>query len=361
MDANIENQMSSENEVNLMDLGKKLWKRRKFILKVSLVGLVVGVVIAFSIPKEYTTTVILAPEGNSSSSAGGVGALAAMAGVNLGEGTLSEGQMAPDLYPNIVESTPFILGLFDVRVKDIGSEIDTTLYSYIENDQRNPWWYKIVELPRNIIGLFSTPDPDQNLTVVNPFELTREQTEILDDLKSRITVTVDKKTGIITLSSTMQSPQISAFIADTLTSYLQSYIINYRTQKARQDLFFTEKLYLEAKNDYLETQRKLARFLDGNLNVVSASYRVDQEKLQNETALAYSVYNQMANQLQMAKVKVQDTTPVYTVIQPATVPLIPIKPNKKLIVIGFAFLAVIGICAWYIGKEYLKNDFEIKD
>lgn len=353
METNID-KLDTEKEIDLIELGKKLWEKRKFISKVSLIGLVVGVVIAFSIPKEYTTTVILAPEASSRNATGNAGALAAMAGINLG-GNVGDGDIAPDLYPNIIESTPFIIGLFNVGVKDKDNEVDTTLYFYIKDKQSNTWWSKIMALPGGIISLFSSESREVRLDSINNFSLTRTQTNIFNNLKDRITITVDKKTGVITLASRMQDPNISATIADTLISYLQSYIVSYRTQKARQDLAFTETLYAEAKKDYSDTQQKYAKYLDENQNVILASYRVNQEKLQNEMTLAYGVYNQVAQQLQLAKVKVQDTTPVYTVIQPAVVPLTPIKPNKRLIVIGFVFMAIIGSCVYILGKDFFNN------
>lgn len=357
METNIEKVPNQEKEIDLIDLGKKLWVKRKFILKSSFIGLVIGVVIAFSIPKEYTTTVILAPETNSSSSTGSVGALAAMAGLNLGGGAVNEGQMSPELYPSIAESTPFILGLFNVRVKESDGEIDSTLYFYMEKEQKAAWWSKILSFPGSIMGLFSDEASNNNSKKINPFALTREQYNILNNLKNRISITVEKKTGIISLSSTMQSPEISASLADTLTSYLQSYIISYRTQKARQDLSFTERLYTEAKKDYSEAQQRYARYLDENQNIILASYRVNQEKLQNEVALAYSVYNQMAQQLQLAKVKVQDTTPVYTIIQPAVVPIAPIKPKKIIIIFVFGFFTFISACGLIIVKNSLEGKF----
>ena len=354
MDTNIEKAVSSEKEIDLIDLGKKLWVKRKFILKVSLVGLIVGIVVAFSIPKEYTTTVVLAPEASTRGTTGNAGALAAMAGINLGE-NVADGDIAPDLYPNIIESTPFIIGLFNLRVNDLKNEVDTTLYVYIKDEQKSTWWSKIMKLPSSIIGLFSAENKEMPLDSINNFFLTKIQTDVFNNLKNRITLTVEKKTGIITLTSTMQDPNISATIADTLTSYLQSYIISYRTQKARQDLSFTESLFAEAKKNYLDAQQRYAKYLDENQNVILASYRVNQEKLQNEVALAYGVYNQVAQQLQVAKVRVQDQTPVYTIIQPAIVPLIPAKPNKRLIVIGFLFLMTIGACGYVLVKDYLKT------
>ncbi len=347
----------SEKEIDLFDLAKKLWNKRWFIGKVTLVGMILGIIIAISIPKEYMTTVILAPEAKSAGGTGGMGALAAMAGINLQQAT--DDAISPELYPNILSSTPFMMSLFDIRVEDQKQNIDTDLYTYLNEDQSRTWWSYILGAPSKFIGLFSSKDSDDNLSGVsksNRIRLNREQSSILENLNSRINVSVDKKTGVITLSSLMQSPEISAFIADTITSYLQKYIIEYRTEKARQDLGFTERLYEEAKKDYYTAQQNYAVYSDGNLGVVSARYRTTQERLQNEMSLAYTVYNQMAQQLQMAKVKVQDTTPVYTVIQPAVVPLIPEKPKKKLIVLGFIFLAIVGSCSWILIKDYFFSN-----
>ena len=137
---------------------------------------------------------------------------------------------------------------------------------------------------------------------------------------------------------------------------LQNYITDYRTNKARQDLAFTEKLYKEAKESYTEAQKKYANFVDANQNIIMLSYRAEQERLQNEMNLAYSVYTQVSSQLQMARAKVQEITPVYTVVQPATVPLRASKPNKMMVLIGFVFLAGTGSIGWILFvKDILKG------
>lgn len=353
MGTDVNKNISEEKEIDLIELGKKLWDKRKFILKVSGVGLLIGIIIAFSIPKEYSTTVILAPESKEGGSLGNAGALAAMAGINLG-GTSTSGDLSSDVYPDIMESTPFILGLSQMHVSDKDAKIDTTLFAYIKEGQKSAWWTYIWGLPRLAIGLFSSKTISQN-SVRDKYSLAQDEIGVIGNIKGRVAITIDKKTGVISLTSTMQSPMVSATVADTLTSYLQSYIIKYRTEKARADLAFAEKLYNESKIDYNKAQQKYADYLDRNQNVILASYRVNQDKLQNEVTLAYNVYNQVAQQLQVAKVKVQDQTPVYTVIQPAIIPLIPIKPNKKLIVVGFIFLFAVGSCGYILGKDFLKN------
>ena len=350
LDKNITDQ---EQEIDLIELAKKLWAKRKFIFKACGIALLVGIVVAFSIPKEYTTTVILAPEANKAQGGGNMGALAAMAGINLQQNTGQE--LSPELYPDIVTSTPFLMGLFDVQVKDSKKNIDTSLYTYLDEKQKAAWWSYILSAPFKLLGLFSSKKEDNKIVQDKPdsrvIALSGKQQGIVSALKGRISVSVNKSTGVITLSSTMQSPEISAAVADTVISYMQKYIVSFRTQKARQDLVFTEKLFNESQANYYKAQKIFSTYVDENLGIVSARYKNTQERLQNEVNVAFGIYNQMAQQLQMAKMKVQDTTPVYTIIQPAVVPLRAASPRKMLILIGFGFLAFVGACGWILVRD----------
>ena len=89
-------------EIDLIELAKRLWGERKFIFKCCGIAVVVGLVVAFSIPKEYSTTVKLAPEtSDPSKKMGNLGGLAAMAGINLNS-TSGADAISPDLYPDVV-------------------------------------------------------------------------------------------------------------------------------------------------------------------------------------------------------------------------------------------------------------------
>lgn len=347
-----QNNIKKEKEIDLLALANKLWLSKVLVSKFLVIGLIFGLVVAFSIPKEYTTTVVLTPESQSGGS-GTMGSLAALAGINLPANVGTDPLASPDLYPSVINSTPFLKGLLNIHVTDKKKDVDTTLYSYIVNYQSVAWWNYILKAPGLLKGLFSSDKQIEN-DDSNSRYISEEEQIILNDLSKRLSVNSDKKTGVTTIEVTMQSPQISAYLADTITSYLQSYIISYRTQKARKDLEYAEKLYGESKADYYKKQANLAAFIDGNMNVVSARFRTTQERLQNEVNLSYSVYNQTSQQLQMAKIKVQDTTPVFTVIQPAVESLVPSKPSKKIILAGFIFLAFF-ISALWILREDIKQ------
>ena len=349
-----------EQEIDFVELAQKIWPERKLIIKVCVAALVFGLVAAFSIPKEYTTAVTLAPEVGGKSGAGNLGALASMAGINLGSGA-GEEALSPDLYPDIVKSTPFLMDLFPVKVTPLENRKSLTLYEYMDKHQRAPWWGVITSAPFKAIGLISSFFKDEakpsGETKPDAFRLTKKQADIAKGISDRIIASVDKKSGVISLSVTMQDPLISATLTDTVMQNLQGYITEYRTNKAKRDLAYTEKLYKEAQQDYYTAQQKYANFADSNLDIVLTGYRTRLERLQNEATLAYGLYNQISQQLQLAKAKVQEVTPVYTVVQPASVPLQPASPNKPMILIGFIFMAFVGCLGWIFYFKDLLNKF----
>lgn len=352
---------TEEQEIDLLELAGKIWADRRLVLKWCGIAVVVALVVAFSIPKEYTTTVMLAPEVEGGSrSLGGLSALAGMAGINMGSGKSSDA-LYPDLYPDIVSSVGFTTELFNVPVKDAEGELDTNLYTYLKEEQRSPWWSAIISFPFKCLGwvmsLFKEEE-DGTDGGVNPFQLTKDEDGVVKALNERIAVSVDKKTSLISLSVTMQDPLISATMTDTVMAKLQDYITEYRTNKARHDLDFTQKLYDEAQKKYYDAQQAYADYVDMNQNISLRSVQTRQERLQNEMNLAYNLYNQTAQQLQLAKAKVQENTPVYTIVQAATVPLKASKPSKLMILVGFVFLAGVGSVGWILFGRNIWTSLE---
>lgn len=355
-------QNMQEQEIDLIELAKKVWKGRKLILKSCGWAVLVGLVVGFSIPKEYTANVTLAPESTSGgrSVSGGLSALAGMAGINLGASQTTDA-LSPELYPDIVKSIPFSIEMFDIKVTDMKGKLNTTVYEYLKEHQRQPWWGYITSAPFKALGwviktIKGEKEDTGTTNTVDPFKLTNEQNGIIATLGERIKVEVDKKTSVIKISVTMQDPLIAATLTNEVMEKLQDYITEYRTNKARKDLEYTQKLYEESMQSYHEAQQEYAAYMDRNQNVSLRSAQTQQERLRNEMELAFNVYNQTAQQLQVAKAKVQEDTPVYTVVEAATVPLRAVKPSKPMILIGFVFLAGVGACAWILfGKDLIDS------
>ena len=159
-----------------------------------------------------------------------------------------------------------------------------------------------------------------------------------------------------TVSVTLQNPKVAAVVADSVVRKLQEYIIDYRTSKAKEDCLYLDKLFKERQQEYYDAQKKYADYMDSHDNVILQSVRAEQERLQNDMNLAYQVYSQVATQLQVARAKVQEAKPVFAVVEPASVPLLPSGTSKKVILVGFIFLAVAGAYAWILfGREFFEN------
>lgn len=347
---------NDEFEIDWMDILRRIYAIRKTLYKAAGVGVVLGIIIALSIPKQYTVTVTLSPEMNGDKANGG---LASLASSFLGGGATSSSNDALNvtLAPDIVASTPFILELFNTRVQTLEGELDTTLIAYMD-EQKSPWFSYIVKAPGIAIKAIKAvlKEEADTISVLNPFQLTEEEYQKVEDLRKVITANVDKKTAVTTLSVTLQDSKVTAIVADSVVAKLQQYIIDYRIKKAKEDCAYLEELYKERQQEYYDAQSKYAHYLDTNRNIAFQSVRAEQERLQNDMNLAYQVYSQVAQQLQVARAKIQEEKPVFAVVEPATIPLKPSGTSRKIIFVGILFIVVCATGAWkLLGQEYWKK------
>ena len=347
---------NDELEIDWMDILRRIIAIRKTLYKAAGIGLVLGIIIALSTPKQYTVSVTLAPEMGSDSKSGG---LASLASSFLGSGSLGSSPDALNaaLSSEIVSSTPFLLELFDTRVQTLDGKLDTTLVAYLD-EQRGSWMGAVLAAPGMAIGFIKelfAEEPD-TVATLNPFQLTQKESKKVEALRKNILAEIDKKTGITTLSVTLQDPKVTAMVADSVVTKLQQYIINYRIAKAKEDCAYLEQLYKERQQEYYDAQQRYARYVDANKSLVLQSVRTEQERLQNDMNLAFQVYSQVAQQLQLARAKIQEEKPVFAVVEPATVPLQPSGTSRKVILVGIVFLAVCCTAAWkLLGQEYWQQ------
>lgn len=166
---------NDELEIDWMEILRKIIAIRKTLYKAAGVGVVLGIIIALSIPKQYTVTVTLSPEMGGDKAGGG---LASLASSFLGGAATSNSPDALNatLAPDIVASTPFILELFNTRVQTLDAELDTTLVTYLD-EQKQPWWGYIKSAPSLAIGVIKSLFTEEvdTISVLNPFQLTKEE------------------------------------------------------------------------------------------------------------------------------------------------------------------------------------------
>ena len=356
------NHPDEEIEIDLMDLLRKVIGIRKKIYKAVGIGLVIGVIIAISIPKQYTVEVTLSPEmgNNKGGSLSGLAASFLGSGVTMGDGTDA---LNASLSADIVSSTPFLLELSNMKVPVSGSE-EISLSSYL-NEESSPWWGYVIGFPGMVIDgvkLLFIEDEDESVSSNEvsrgTIELSKKEFQKIESLKRKIAASVDKKISMTTISVTLQSPKVAAVVADSVVNKLQEYIIDYRTSKYKEDCLYLEKLFKERQQEYYEAQKKYADYMDSHDNIILQSVRTKQERLQNDMSLAYQVYSQVASQLQVARAKVQEEKPVFAIVEPAVVPLYPSGISRKVYVLAFIFLSVCIVIFWNLFGKDLLNKFK---
>ena len=358
------NHNDEEIEIDLMDLLRKVIGIRKKIYKAAGIGLIIGIIVAISIPKQYTVEVTLSPEmGNNKG--GGLSGLAASflgSGVSMGDGTDA---LNASLSADIVSSTPFLLELSNMKVPVSGSE-KISLSSYLD-EESSPWWSYVIGFPGMVIGGVKSlfiEDEDESIFLdkasQGTIELSKKESQKIESLKKKIVASVDKKTSMTSVTATFQDSKVAAVVADSVVKKLQEYIIDYRTSKSKEDCLYLEKLFKERQQEYYVAQKKYADYMDSHDNIILQSVRTEQERLQNDMSLAYQVYSQVASQLQVARAKVQEEKPVFAVVEPAVVPLEPSGTSRKVYVLAFIFLSVCIVIFWNLfGKDFLNKFKEV--
>ena len=333
-----------------------VWKRRCTYIKYMFVGAVLSLVVSFSIPKSYSSSVVLAPE-TQTGALDGIAGLASMAGLNMNMG---QDAYTIDLYPTIVSSLDFSLAIKDIKVKSAKLGIETTYGEYILKHKRQAWWMYPIKWVTSLIGKLRPADDYAGVgedSAVKLRHITKMDYNLAQEIQQNVRCAVETLTGVISVTVTEQDPEIAAIIADSVVNKLSDFILDYRTRKARADYEYFASVCDSTKRIYLDVQSEYAEYARKHTAVTSPVHQAQMTFLENEVSLAYSAYSTMMGQMQMAQAKILETTPVYTVIESAYVPLYAGAPKKMLILIAFVFVAFAAATVKLLYGEILSKQW----
>ena len=347
----MENENKSEKsifQIDTFEIIKILNRSRKLIIKLTLVFLVLGIIIALLSSKEYTSSSSFIPQISSDKGLGKkLSGLASLVGVNVG-GESGGNVVLPSQYPLIVESTPFKKELLASAIPVKGQDSMVSISYYLENIKETSFLSTVkgytIGLPGKIIGAFSSSESEvQEGTQKRDsslYYLNKTEEEQLEYLYSKFSVEINDTDGYIEIKATLPEAKASAKLVNNVQALLQKFIIEYNIQKSQQELKYINNRFSEVEKDYFEKRAALARYKDRNVNVISNLAQNRLEQLQTEYSLSSEIYSQLAGEQESAKLTVKKDTPVFTVLKPATVPLNPSAPRKVLIVLQFIIVGV---------------------
>lgn len=349
------------NSKNLIDLGeifKTLYRKKRVFFIMWPIVAVLACLWVFPQPRYYDCSVALAPETSGEDIGGGLSSIASNFGISLGGG--SNDAIYPVLYPELMESNDFVAGLMNIKVTTDDGSVSTDYYTYLAKHQKKNWLTQPFNKAKNSIKkMFSSkkpsgPSKDRKL---NSFKLSEYDYGLFENVKEKITCSVDKKTTVITITVRDQDRLVAATMADSVRQRLQDFITDYRTRKTRLDVQHYQHLTDSANLEYRSAVNVYAQFCDANQDIILQSQQSKRDELENEMQLKYNTYTAMAAQLEAMKAKLQERTPAFTVLKSATVPILPAGPKRVIFVVGMLVLATIVTAGWCL-KDILREIFQ---
>lgn len=355
----MENIEQEKCPIDFEEIVRKLFRnRRLFLIWVPAITIATYLFLC-TLPRYYKSVVSIAPESESSVSSAldNFGSLAA----SFGLGSLSKignnDAIYSEIYPELIGSRDFLARLMPVEVCTKDSAIHANYYTYLSDLKKKVWWEYITD---GIKDMFKSQQPDnyKGDGVMPTFRVTKKQEGLLKYLKKNVVCNVDRKTDILTIEVTDNDPLVAAVIAKATCANLQEFIIEYRTNKSRIDYNYFKKLCEKSRLEYEESREVYARYADANSNAVLTSRRVKLEALGDEMKQKYDLYTTLEASMLAAERKLQENTPVFTIIEDAAVSIKPAGPKRMIISLVMMFLSICGVAAYILFKEKEKPEFK---
>ena len=343
----------NSDEIDLIELLKKVYLEKKFILKTSMLAALFGIVYALFQPNEYTSSTTFIPQLSSGVKTGGssLSGLASLAGINIGS-MESSSEFPPSLYPQVVNGIPFQLDLLSSQITHNNKASNVKDYFLEKKSSFNIFGIikkYTIGLPSLILSSFK--NQEVQLVESEIFSVSDEDQRLFDTLNEALSISLNEKEGFITISYTDSNKNIAAQITQIAQNLLQEKIIEFKNKSSKEMLDFALKQYFEKKESYEKLQDERAIFVDKNINISSSLFQNKLSRLESEVNISESIVQQLASQVEQAKLQVNKDTPVFTTIKPVTIPFERSAPKRSLIVITFLFLGFVLSCGYVLVKE----------
>jgi len=340
-----------EDSIDLIEIIKSIYEERKLLTKAVIASIALGIIVALFSSNQYTSNSTFIPQlSNESKPSSSLSGLASLAGINLDQSSGSE--ISPLLYPQILNSNPYRLDILSSKILYKSENISIRDYILLQNNFNFFGLIKkyTIGLPGIILSNFKS---DINIEEfdLNIYKISEEDNKLFNSIDNLINITINEKEGLITLSSTDKNQSIPAQIVRNAEKILQQKIIELKVKSSQELLNFSENQFKNKTNELNNLLDRIAIFRDQNLNINSSLYQNKLDRLLSEAQIIQSVVQQLASQVEQAKLQVSKDTPVFTVIKPVSIPFEKSAPRRSLIVIIFGFLGLIGSIGFILLKS----------
>ena len=270
------------------------WSNRYIFIKVEIVFLIIGIIIALILPKNYTAVATLLPTQPASNSTRILSQLSNI----IGEIPFTAGESLVDLYPEIAKCRSVLSDVLNLQYKNENFE-QVLLREYNIEPDKKDFLFKL--LKENII-------------------------------KGH----VDNRTKAVTISATTHHPELSASLANEILNQMENFFrYRLKTVATSQRLMIEDRL-----KDVLDSLKiaedNLLQFNESNRNTNRSPKLIILElRLAREVEINSTLYIELTRQLEVAKISELQYKPILNVLEQAVPPLERSWPPRKKIVFMF--------------------------
>jgi hypothetical protein len=377
------NQMSGDEEVDIWNLVRILWDGRRYVYISTLAFFLLGLFHVSSGPDEYVSDAVLLQEAAGDQS-GTQRFLQSLGGFGFGpssSGGGSAGDLGPAMYPMIVQSIEFQRELISQPIEFNRFDEEMTLLEYFDEYYEEPLRDKVY----SFISAYTIQVPFRIFDWIVNFKLFEEEeieeegeeeeldqrvlllssaeASVIGEVTPRIELLLEG--NLITVNTTMPDRISAAMLNVLVIEQIQEYVTEYKVEKARQNVEFTESQLSVAEQRYNDAQRALAEFRDQNINISTNVARTEEESLSNHRDRMFNIYNSLSVEVEQARLRLQEETPVFSVMQKSSIPSRSLGTSNRIIVVFiilggmFGFLYIFGRLIYAkIKSEVIYKDDE---
>lgn len=350
---------------DLVKLFRRFWEKKKFIGYVLGAFVVLGFLAAIFQTPVYTARCTFVPQSSSRSSSSSLSSLAAMAGINL-DNMSSASDLSALVYPKLLGNVKLKKELIRTPMHFSKYPGETISFYDLSTDPKYKEFHLLpllkkytIGLPGVILGALRGKKelvvPGNGVSATDTLcYFTKDEEKIVEALSKRISLSVEKKDGYLSLSASYKEPVVAAELCKATFDLLQKYITAFKVEQAQASNEYISARYEEAKADYEQKQLALAQFTDANRGALTATAQIRRSQLSDDYNLAYAMYTELSKQLLQSDMQVKKDTPVISTVEPVAIPSKKSNSRSKTLIM-WCFLGAIVSFGSVFGLDWLKK------
>lgn len=348
---------SMEEEVSVLDLMLILTRNKTVIIRTIQVCFVIGLLLAIFSSPQYTSWAKVIRESNREDPSRGLAGLSMLRGFGVNLGGAGTG-LNPSAYPDIALSREVRLEVVRDTFYFAGLDQYMTYTDYVNlpGDWTDQLIAYTIGLPRTLKRMLR-PAPPPMVVRDGDGEVypSREEEEAMIAVSELVSVWIDDDTGLMTLSVSTSEPRLAADLAQSFSENLVERVRIIRTRKSREDLQFVEDQFVLAGQELTAAENSLAEFEDRNTGLRGARQLTERARLQRQVSAKSDLYNDLQAHLTQARIDLQRSEPVITILERPVPPVNSSGPRRTLLVMMSLIIGFIMGIGLAFGRSFIDH------